>query len=104
MILWSTVARTPYSPGAVSQMRVRRSPNGAGMVVVAMMPLFQRLEIREQRLQIGRRDGHHRHVVARLDRLRVADPPREVAARVRERARRQGHTAREMGEIRANPA
>src|SRR3982751_1181710 len=104
MILWSTVARTPYSPGAVSQMRVRRSPNGAGMVVVAMMPLFQRLEIREQRLQIARRDRHHRHVVARFDRLRVADPPREVAARVLERARGEREPAGEMREIGADPA
>src|ERR1051325_2977689 len=95
---------TPYSPGADSQMRVSRSPNGAGAVVVAMTPLFQRLEVRQQRLQVVRCERHHWHVVAGFDRLGVADPAGEVAARVLEGAGRERQSAREVGEVRADVA
>src|SRR4051794_2735936 len=84
-------------------MRVSRSPNGAGAVVVATSRLlFQRLEVREKRLQIVRRDRHYRHVVSGLDRLRVPDPAGEIAPRVLERAGSQGEAASEMREVRAD--
>ena len=46
-------------------------------------PSFKTLEIVDQRLQIGRVDSDRRHVIAGLHALRIDNPARQIALRVR---------------------
>src|SRR3954466_7718560 len=62
----------------------------------------QRLQVREQRLQVLRVHGIRRHAVAGLDSLRVRYPPGEVSNIVRQRSRRNRFATGEVRQIRAN--
>ena len=52
----------------------------------------------------GPETSMHRHAHARLDRLRIGDPARESADRVRQRRRRKRRAAHQMREVRRHAA
>src|SRR3954463_14723843 len=62
----------------------------------------QRLQVREQRLQVLRVHGIRRHAVAGLDGLRVRYPSGEVSNIVRQRSRRDSLATGEVSQIRAD--
>src|SRR5947209_1170953 len=65
---------------------------------------FQRLQIRQQILQLPPRGLIRRHHGSRLERRRVGDPAGQVAARVAERPTRERGAAAEVGKIGAKGA
>src|SRR6185312_17537694 len=106
MVLWSTVARMPYRPGRDSHVSWSRSMGAVemGAMVATAIPLFERLEVRGQRLQIACGYGDGRHVAAGLDGLRPDDPAHQVGFRVRQRAGGDRGSRRDVGEVGAHGA
>src|SRR3954447_14383877 len=95
--LWSTVPRNERTPGFSSQCCWRRSST-ATLTGTSR----QGFQVGEELMKLRLRELGGRHLVARLDPLRVEDPPRETPRRVRDRSGGEGVPRRHVREVGAD--
>src|SRR5215203_2984332 len=109
-VLWLTLVSWPQKPGELLQVfssaarsRSSKSSSASSRLCTRTSPVsLQALQVVEQRLQVFRPEDVRRHAVAGLDLLGVRDPDREMVARVIERARRDGRSARDVRQVGAD--
>src|SRR5437764_15497514 len=89
MVLWSAALSQPMIPVGSAQVWSRRRRSCSGSAARAMAVslttrfLFQTVEVTEERLEVLGPQQVRRHQIAALWGLRVENPTREMAARIR---------------------